>query len=409
MPLQFPFIRLPPKPKFLHAIPSNSIRIIAILITVNALVWIAVAIVLRYHPALISPAALSYVLGLRHALDADHISAIDLMTRRLIASGQRPATVGTFFSLGHSTIVIITCIVVAATSGALRERFDGFQRVGNIIGTSVSAAVLIILCLGNGWVLYKLVKRLKEVLAQRSFYGDGEALGGEDAAAAHTNDQLQLEGGGFMIRSLKVLLKTIDRPWKMYPLGVVFGLGFDTSSEIAVLGIASIQAVQGTSIWLILIFPILFTSGMCLVDSTDGALMMALYTSKAFSRDIVAILYYSIVLTGITVVVSAFIGIIQVLSLAQNVANPTGRFWDGVSAVGDHFDIIGGSICGLFVIVGIGSVLVYGPWRRRMERRNRVVLVVGAEDVEAEREALPATLGEQPPSPKTASTRVAGC
>lgn len=261
MPLQFPFIRLPPKPKFLHGIPSNSIRIIAILITVNALVWIAIAIVLHFHPALISPAALSYALGLRHALDADHISAIDLMTRRLIASGQRPATVGTFFSLGHSTIVVITCIVVAATSGALRNRFDGFQRVGNIIGTSVSAAVLIILCLGNGWVLYKLVKRLKEILAQRRrIEGDGDALDGEDAAAAaHTNDQLQLEGGGFLIRSLRVLFKTIDRPWKMYPLGVVFGLGFDTSSEIAVLGIASIQAVQGTSIWLILIFPILFT------------------------------------------------------------------------------------------------------------------------------------------------------
>ncbi|KAL7935116.1 high-affinity nickel-transport domain-containing protein [Trichoderma chlorosporum] len=409
MPLQFPFVKLPPKPKFLHAIPSNSIRIIAILITVNILVWIAIAIVLHFHPALISPAALSYALGLRHALDADHIAAIDLMTRRLIASGQRPATVGTFFSLGHSTIVVITCVVVAATSGALRKRFDGFQRVGNIVGTSVSAAVLIILCLGNGWVLYNLVKRLKEVLAQRR-RGDDDGVGSEDAATAYANDQLQLEGGGFLIRSLKVLFKTIDRPWKMYPLGVVFGLGFDTSSEIAVLGIASIQAVQGTSIWLILIFPILFTSGMCLVDSTDGALMMALYTSKAFSRDIVAILYYSIVLTGVTVAVSASIGIIQVLTLAQNVANPTGRFWDGLSAVGDHFDIIGGSICGLFVIVGIGSVIVYGPWRRHVERRNPGVIVVGVdEDAEAEREALPETLGEQAPNPKTASAQIAGC
>lgn len=400
-----------PTPKFLHGLPSNSIRIIAILIAVNALVWIAVGIVLHFHPALISPAALSYALGLRHALDADHISAIDLMTRRLIASGQRPATVGTFFSLGHSTIVIITCIVVAATSGALRKRFDGFQRVGNIIGTSVSAAVLIILCVGNGWVLYKLVKRLKEVLAQRRRCGDGqqgEVDAAGVAAAAYANDQLQLEGAGFMIRALRVMLKTIDRPWKMYPLGVVFGLGFDTSSEIAVLGIASIQAVQGTSIWLILIFPILFTSGMCLVDSTDGALMMALYTSKAFSRDIVAILYYSIVLTGITVVVSAFIGIIQVLSLVQNVADPSGSFWDGVSAVGDHFDIIGASICGVFVIVGIGSVLVYGPWRRRMERRNMAVLAdEEGEDGggEVEREMPPSA--EQGGSPKMASTQVA--
>lgn len=108
---------------------------------------------------------------------------------------------------------------------------------------------------------------------------------------------------------------------------------------------------------------------MCLLDTSDGALMMALYTSKAFSRDIVAILYYSIVLTGITVLVSAFIGIIQILSLVQNVADPEGSFWDGVSAIGDNYDIIGGCICGVFLFVGLSSALVYRPWRRRMDRR----------------------------------------
>lgn len=106
---------------------------------------------------------------------------------------------------------------------------------------------------------------------------------------------------------------------------------------------------------------------MCLLDTTDGALMMTLYTSKAFSRDHIAILYYSIVLTGITIVVSAFIGIVQLLTLILNVAAPEGTFWDGVSAIGDNFEIIGGSICGLFLVVGAGSVLVYGPWRRRMD------------------------------------------
>ncbi|KAF5692899.1 high-affinity nickel-transporter [Fusarium denticulatum] len=359
------------KPKFLSGIPNNSIFAIATLIAVNALVWIAAGIVLHFHPRLISPAALSYVLGLRHALDADHIAAIDLMTRRLIASGQRPATVGTFFSLGHSTIVIVTCIVVAATSGALRERFDGFQRVGNIVGTSVSAAFLIILCIGNGWVLYKLIQRLQTLLQERR---NQVRLEGFVEEETQIQDHFALEGGGFLTRVFKRLFRVIDRPWKMYPLGVVFGLGFDTSSEIAILGIASIQAVQGTSIWLILIFPILFTAGMCMLDTTDGALMMALYTSKAFSRDVVAILYYSIVLTGITVVVSAFIGIVQVLSLIQNVADPQGRFWDGVSSIGDHFDIVGGSICGVFLIVGLGSIFVYKPWRRHVERQQQSLI-----------------------------------
>jgi high-affinity nickel-transport protein len=111
-------------------------------------------------------------------------------------------------------------------------------------------------------------------------------------------------------------------------------------------------------------------AGMCLLDTTDGALMMALYSSKAFARDTVAILYYSIVLTGITVFVSAFIGIVQILTLVQNVAEPEGSFWDGVTAIGDNFEIIGGSICGIFLVAGIGSVIVYKPWRRRIERQR---------------------------------------
>ncbi|KAK1756359.1 high-affinity nickel-transport protein-domain-containing protein [Echria macrotheca] len=362
-----------PLPGPLAAIPTPALGLIGLLVAVNLVVWAAVGVVLHFHAQLISPAVLSYTLGLRHALDADHISAIDLMTRRLIASGQRPVAVGTFFSLGHSTIVIVTCVVVAATSGALRDRFDNFQRVGGIIGTSVSAAFLLLLCAGNAWVLWRLVRRLRVVLAEQRAAsqssdggcGEGEADDGGNAAAG----QLQLEGAGFMANVFRKVFRVVDRPWKMLPLGMLFGLGFDTSSEIAVLGIASIHGAQGTSMWLILIFPILFTAGMCMLDTTDGALMMALYTSKAFSRDVIAILYYSIVLTGITIFVALFIGIIQVLSLVQNVAEPEGSFWDGVTAIGDHYDIIGGCICGLFLLAGLGSVAVYRPWRRRMDRR----------------------------------------
>ncbi|KAK4175535.1 putative transporter [Triangularia setosa] len=354
----------------LNAIPFPAIRLISILVVVNLLVWAGVAVVLHYFPKLISPAVLSYTLGLRHALDADHISAIDLMTRRLIASGQRPVAVGTFFSLGHSTIVIVTCIVLAATAGAVRDRFDDFERIGGIIGTSVSGTFLLILCIANGWILYRLIQRLRQVLAEQRAARQAPGYGSDaEANADPVGDQMGLEGMGFLSNVFRGVFKAVDRPWKMLPLGILFGLGFDTSSEIAILGIASIQAAQGTSIWVILIFPLLFTAGMCLVDTTDGALMMALYTNKAFSRDIVAILYYSIVLTSITVFVSAFIGVIQWLSLIDHVAEPDGSFWDGVGAIGDHYEIIGASICGLFLVVGIGSVLVYRPWRRRMDRR----------------------------------------
>jgi high-affinity nickel-transport protein len=127
----------------------------------------------------------------------------------------------------------------------------------------------------------------------------------------------------------------------MYPIGVLFSLGFDTSSEVALLGISAIQAAKGTSIWVILIFPLLFTAGMCLLDTTDGALMMALYTRAVAARDPIIVLYYSIILTEVTVVVALIIGILQLLSLISNVANPQGKFWDGVNNAGDHYDIIG--------------------------------------------------------------------
>ncbi|EGS20369.1 uncharacterized protein CTHT_0021960 [Thermochaetoides thermophila DSM 1495] len=355
--------RLPPP---LSYIPRSALRLIGLLMVINGIVWAAAGVLLHYYPRLTPPAVLSYTFGLRHALDADHIAAIDLTTRRLIAAGQRPVAVGTFFSLGHSTIVIITCIVVAATAGALRQRFDDFKRVGGIIGTSVSAAFLLLLCIGNGWVLWRLVRKVRQEVTEQTLRDEEEA---EEAADEAARRALHFDGVGFMSRVFGKAFRLIDRPWKMLPLGMLFGLGFDTSSEIAILGIASVQAAQGTSMWVILIFPALFTAGMCMLDTTDGALMMALYTSKAFSRDMIAILYYSIVLTGITVVVSAFIGIIQVLSLIEHVAEPEGKFWKGVGAIGDHYDIIGGCICGLFVLVGLGSILVYRPWRRRMERR----------------------------------------
>ncbi|KAK3985201.1 high-affinity nickel-transport protein-domain-containing protein [Cladorrhinum sp. PSN332] len=371
----FPRIRLPPRLAApLSVIPFRAYKLIGLLVFINIIVWVAAGILLRYFPKLISPAVLAYTLGLRHALDADHISAIDLMTRRLIASGQRPVSVGTFFSLGHSTIVIVTSIVVAATAGALRDRFDDFARIGGIIGVSVSGAFLLLLCVGNGWVLFRLIKRLKQVLAEERAANDAQSTsdGSEvDVDTAAGTNLKQLEGLGFLSIVFRKVFQVIDRPWKMLPLGILFGMGFDTSSEIALLGIASIEAAKGTSIWVILIFPALFTAGMCLVDTTDGALMMALYTNKAFSRDVIAILYYSIVLTGITVFVAAFIGIIQILSLIEHVAEPEGSFWEGVGAIGDHYDVIGGSICALFLVVGLGSVLVYKPWKKRaMERRG---------------------------------------
>ncbi|KAJ6098930.1 hypothetical protein N7467_000465 [Penicillium canescens] len=368
----------------IRKIPLRAIGIIAFIALLNIIVWVAAAIVLSYHPSLVSTAALAYSLGLRHAFDADHISAIDLMTRRLLATGQKPVTVGTFFSLGHSTIVIITSIVVAATAAAVSSRFDSFSTIGGIIGSSVSAAFLILLGIMNAYILFKLIKQMQKVFRLPE--------GQEDEA-------WKIEGGGILFSILKKMFKLIDRPWKMYPLGILFGLGFDTSSEIALLGISSIEAAKGTSFWVILILPALFTAGMCLLDTIDGALMFSLYiqpaanflpakpstTSDASSatsdgdelpqshnnhRDPVAFLYYSIVLTTLTVIVAIVIGVIQLLTLILNVTDATGKFWDGVQVAGDYYDAIGGGICGCFIIFGGLSVLVYKPWRRWMDQRH---------------------------------------
>jgi len=160
----------------------------------------------------------------------------------------------------------------------------------------------------------------------------------------------------------------------MYPLGILFGLGFDTSSEIALLGISSIQAAKGTSFWLILIYPCLFTAGMCFLDTVDDALMMALYTSyntgDARTRDPVRVLYYNIVLTGVTVVVAVVIGVLQTLGLAENVLGDRaqGPFWDGVTGVGNRYDVVGGAICGFFIVVGMASYLLYVPWKNWVNR-----------------------------------------
>lgn len=339
------------------------------------------------------------------------------MTRRLVSLGQRPVTVGTWFSLGHSTIVVVTSIVVAGTAAGVSKRFEGFGKVGGIIGSGVSAVFLMVLGAINAWILWRLWVQMRKVVNMQVEEANREGF------------RLEMGGQGPVMRVLKRMFRLIDRPWKMYPLGVLFGLGFDTSSEIALLGISSIQGARGTSMWLILVFPVLFTAGMCLVDTADGALMMSLYVApmgmggakgeesggvgereetgnvltERGSNDVdrpqtrdaelggdavaaptvgeasagnnrvkdpLTFLYYSIVLTTLTVICAIVIGVIQLLTLVLNVANPEGPFWDGVAAAGDSYEIIGGAICGSFVIVGGLSVLMYGRFKSWVERRR---------------------------------------
>ncbi|OCK81088.1 NicO-domain-containing protein, partial [Lepidopterella palustris CBS 459.81] len=334
-----------------------------------------------YHvrvPALISAAVLSYTLGLRHALDADHVSVSDrphdaaahsfwtassdsgdvLLTRIFNVTSLFASPNDKFHPTSQSTnknIVVITSLIVAASASTISHHISSFSHVGSIIGTSISAFFLL-LGLMNLCILYKLLRQMNLLLSSPT-------------PTSSSSSTLKMHGGGCLFRLFRRMFKLIDRPWKMYPLGVLFGLGFDTSSEIVLLGISSIQAAKGTSTWLILLFPVLFTAGMCLLDTTDG-LMMGLYTSSELAHDLVAVLYYSIVLTVVTVVVAGTIGCVQVLALVVVVAEPNGAFWRGVERVGERWDIVGGAICGSFVLFGGLSVLLYKPWRRRVDRRR---------------------------------------
>ena len=237
-------------------------------------------------------------------------------------------------STEQHSIVIITSLVVAGTASAISHEFSSFSRVGGIIGTSVSASVLLLLGLVNAHILWRLTVQMRRLLAVEA---------GTTAADA------PLESAGCLFSVLHKLLRLVDRPWKMYPLGVLFGLGFDTSSEVALLGMSSIEAARGTSIWLILVYPVLFTAGMCLLDTADGALMMALYASTRLARDAISTCYHSMVLTAITVLVAAAIGLVQVLNLVLVLAEPRGGFWDGVQRLGEHWDVVGMSAVAVFV------------------------------------------------------------
>src|SRR6185312_11421242 len=237
-------------------------------------------------------ALLAYSFGLRHAVDADHIAAIDNVTRKLMQEGRRPIAVGFYFSLGHSTVVALATAAVAATASALQTRFEGFREVGGVIGTGVSALFLLaiaainIVVLAAVWRTFRAVRR-------------GAPLVEEDL-------EIFLSRRGILGRIFRPLFRLVGKSWHMYPLGFLFGLGFDTATEISLLGIAAAEASHGLPIWTILVFPALFTAGMSLVDTTDSVLMLGAY-GWAFVKPIRK-LYYNMTITLASVVVALAVG-----------------------------------------------------------------------------------------------------
>ncbi|MDE1156512.1 MAG: HoxN/HupN/NixA family nickel/cobalt transporter [Acidobacteriaceae bacterium] len=324
-------------------------RIVALysgLLAFNVAAWVWAAIAFRPHPVLLGSAFLAYGFGLRHAVDADHIAAIDNVTRTMMQTGKRPVSLGLWFSLGHSTVVIFGSLFIAWSAVALQHRVAHFREIGGLIGTSVSMLFLFAIATVNLFVLRSVWQAFCRVRRGEEYY--------------EQELDLLLGGGGFFARIFRSMFRLITESWHMYPLGLLFGLGFDTATEVGVLGISAAEAARGLSFTSMLIFPALFAAGMTLIDTTDNVLMLEAY-GWAFAKP-VRKLYYNLVVTSTSVLVALAVGGVEALGLLGEHWNASGPFWNIVARLNGHFGTLGYLIIAIMAGSWLLSMVLY-KWR----------------------------------------------
>jgi high-affinity nickel-transport protein len=314
-----------------------------LLLTANAAVWTWAVIALAGRPTLLGTAFLAYVLGLRHAVDADHIAAIDNVVRKLMQEGKRPLSVGLFFSLGHSLSIALATAAIAATAFALQGRFADFKAIGSVIGTGASAFFLLAIAATNLIILRGVWKSFRR------------ARRGEPVAEQELN--LLLSGRGLLARLFRPLFRMVSRSWQMFPVGFLFGLGFDTATEISLFAVAASQASGGMTFGTIMIFPALFTAGMTLVDTTDSVLMVGAY-GWAFLNPIRKI-WYNLTITAVSVIVALLIGGLEALGLIADKLGLEGRFWGAIGNLNGGLANFGYLVIGIFIASWAISYLIY--------------------------------------------------
>jgi len=325
------------------AVRNRIFAVYGFLLVFNLVAWGLALGASAAYPILLPTAFLAYTFGLRHAVDADHIAAIDNTTRKLMQDGQRPVAVGLFFSLGHSTIVVGLSVVIAISAGVISD-IPSMQAIGSLIGTAVSAIFLLVIGMINLVVLIDIYGMFRRVSSGGSY--DEQTL--EDF----------LNNRGLLARIFKPMLRVIRKSWHMYPLGVLFGLGFDTASEVALLGLAATSGASHIPVIFILILPALFAAGMSLVDATDGILMLGAY-GWAYVKPIRK-LYYNLNITLVSVLIAFVVGGIEIMSIIAERFGLTGGIWDLVGNL--DFGVIGLAIIAIFVISWGISTLIY-RWR----------------------------------------------
>jgi high-affinity nickel-transport protein len=287
---------------------------------------------------------LAYTLGMRHAFDADHIAAIDNTTRKLVNEGKRPLSTGFFFSLGHSSVVFVLAVLLNFGIRGLDEQVKNssshLQTTTNIIGTLVSGVFLFLIAALNVVILASIIKVFREM--RSGVYNDREL-------------EEQLAKRGLMNRFLGRFYRNVDAPWKMYPVGFLFGLGFDTATEVALLVLAGSAVVGGLPFYAVLSLPILFAAGMSLFDTADGCFMNFAY-DWAFSRPIRKV-YYNLTITGLSVFVAVFIGAVEVLGLLAQQGKLSGSGWAWVANF--NINTAGFVIVGVFVLTWIVALSIW--------------------------------------------------
>ncbi|MFC2969081.1 HoxN/HupN/NixA family nickel/cobalt transporter [Acidimangrovimonas pyrenivorans] len=328
----------------LRGLRKRVIGIYVILALFNLLAWLWAFVAFHAQPLLLGTGLVAWGFGLRHAVDADHIAAIDNVTRKLMQDGERPVSIGLFFALGHSSVVLIVAAAVAAAAMALQHgHFAAWRDVGGIVSTLVSATFLFVIAAMNivilrgVWAAFRKVRR-------------GQPYVEEDL-------DMLLNNRGLLARLFRPLFRLVSTPLWMLPLGFLFGLGFDTATEVSLLGISASQASQGVSLWAVLVFPMLFAAGMSLVDTTDGILMLGAY-EWAFLRP-VRKLYYNLCITLVSVLVAMLIGGIEALGLLSDKLGLSGGFWDLIGGLNENFNDLGFVIIGVFIAAWTVSFLIY--------------------------------------------------
>ena len=289
-------------------------------------------------------AALAYTLGMRHAFDADHISAIDNTTRKLMSEGQRPLAVGFFFSLGHSSVVFALAMLlnfgIKALGSQLKDDNSTLHHYTGLIGTTVSGTFLMLIAILNLMILVSIVGVF--IKMRQGAYDEAEL-------------EKHLDSRGLLMRFFGPIARRIDKSWKMYPLGILFGLGFDTATEIGLLVLAGSSVIAGLPWWAIISLPLFFAGGMSLLDTIDGSFMNFAY-GWAFSKPVRKV-YYNIIITGLSVAVALFVGGLELCQVFANQLNLTGGFWD--YALAFNLNSAGYFIVGAFVVVWTIALLLW--------------------------------------------------